>query len=61
MPVILDPHAFGPWLGTDLTDAEGLTPLLTPFPPEDMEAYPVDRTVNNPGNEGAACVERVNE
>jgi putative SOS response-associated peptidase YedK len=58
MPVILEPHAFGQWLGTDLTDA--FTPLLAPFPPEDMEAYPVDRTVNNPGNEAAACVERVN-
>ena len=61
MPVILEPRAYAQWLSTDITDAEGLTRLLVPFPPEDMEAYLVDRTVNNPRNEGAACVERVNE
>ena len=60
MPVILEPHAYGQWLGTDITDAEGLTQLLVPFPPEGMEAYPVEKWVNNPKNEGAACVERVN-
>ncbi len=56
MPVILEPHAYGPWLSTDLTDTEDLTQLLVPFPPENMKAYPVDRWVNNPRNEGAACV-----
>ena len=61
MPVILEPHAYGPWLSTDITDAEGLTQLLAPFPPESMKAYPVNRWVNNAANEGAACVERVNE
>jgi putative SOS response-associated peptidase YedK len=61
MPVILEPRAYGQWLSTDITDAEGLTQLLVPFPPENMKAYPVDRWVNNPQNEGAACVERVNE
>jgi putative SOS response-associated peptidase YedK len=61
MPVILEPHAYGPWLSTDLTDTEGLTQLLAPFPPENMKAYPVDRWVNNPKNEGAACVERVHD
>ena len=55
MPVILEPHAYGRWLGTDITDAEGLTQLLVPFPPENMKAYPVDTWVNNPQNEGAAC------
>ena len=28
MPVIVEPHAYGPWLGTDITDAEGLTQSL---------------------------------
>ncbi|MDQ3583959.1 MAG: SOS response-associated peptidase [Pseudomonadota bacterium] len=56
MPVILEPHAYGPWLSTDITDTEDLTQLLVPFPPENMKAYPVDRWVNNPRNEGAACV-----
>lgn len=58
MPVILEPRAYEEWLSTDLTDTEGLTQLLVPFPSEDMEAYPVDRRVNNPKNEGVACVER---
>lgn len=43
MPVILEPRAYGPWLSTHITDAEGLTQLLVPFPSENMKAYPVDR------------------
>jgi putative SOS response-associated peptidase YedK len=53
MPVILEPRAFRQWLSTDITDAEDLTQLLVPFPPENMKAYPVDRWVNNLQNEGA--------
>jgi putative SOS response-associated peptidase YedK len=56
MPVILEPRAYGQWLSTDITDAEDLTQLLVPFPRENMKAYPVDRWVDNPQNEGAACV-----
>jgi putative SOS response-associated peptidase YedK len=53
MPMILEPRAYGPWLSVD--NAEDLTQLLVPFPPANMEAYPVDRWVNNPQNQGAAC------
>ena len=48
MPVILEPRAYGQRLSTDITDAEGLTQLLAPFPPENIKAYPVNRGVNNP-------------
>jgi putative SOS response-associated peptidase YedK len=53
MPVILEPSAYGQWLSTNITDAEDLTQLLVPFPPGNTKAYPVDRRVNNPQNEGA--------
>ncbi|MGH9891013.1 MAG: SOS response-associated peptidase family protein [bacterium] len=39
MPVILEPRAYRPWLSSDLTDTEGLTQLLAPFPPENMKTY----------------------
>jgi putative SOS response-associated peptidase YedK len=32
---------------------------LYPYPERFMEAYPVSRSVNSPGNEGTELVERV--
>jgi hypothetical protein len=34
-----------------------LLEMLKPYPADEMEAYPVCTTVNNPRNETAACVE----
>ena len=56
MPVTWSRARTGRGSARTFTDAEGLTQLLAPFPAENIKAYPVDRWVNNPKSEGAACV-----
>ena len=45
-------------MGLDPTieDPERLLPLLTQYPAQEMEAYPVSTKVNKPTNDSAACV-----
>ena len=50
MPVILKPEDEKIWLGSK-NSAEILS-LLKPYPPEDMDAFPVSKLVNSPRNEG---------
>lgn len=57
MPVILDPENYDFWLDPDVQEAEPLTGLLQPYPPQVMEAYPVSRHVNSPSNDDPRCVE----
>ena len=59
MPVILPPETYDLWLDPTVREAEQLLSLLIPYPPEDMEAYPVSRRVNNPSNNEPSCVESV--
>jgi putative SOS response-associated peptidase YedK len=56
MPVIMDPDAFGPWLDSTVRDPAALGLLLGPYPAEAMTACPVGAWVNNPRNEGPACL-----
>jgi putative SOS response-associated peptidase YedK len=56
MPVILTREAEGVWLDPMIQDPERLLPLLVPYPAEDMEAYPVSTTVNNPAHDGPECL-----
>ena len=55
MPVILSPADYDVWLDGEIRDAERLPPLLAPYPPEAMTAYPVSPLVNNPANDSPAC------
>ena len=59
MPVILPPEDHYIWLDPDFEETEPLAALLVPYPPEALEAYPVSRFVNRPGNDDERCVERV--
>ena len=59
MPAILPPETYDLWLDPTVREAEQLLSLLIPYPPEDMEAYPVSRRVNNPSNNEPSCVESV--
>ncbi|HUG52066.1 MAG TPA: SOS response-associated peptidase [Vicinamibacteria bacterium] len=45
MPVILDPSGYEAWLDPEAAEAD-LRPLLSPFPPDRMEAFPVSPRVN---------------
>lgn len=58
MPVILPRDSWWPWL-EPTTSRETLESMMTPYPAELMEAYPVTRKVNQPGFEGPECVERI--
>jgi putative SOS response-associated peptidase YedK len=59
MPVILSPDDYGLWLDPDVEDGKRLQSLLRPYPPDEMEAYPISTLVNNPGNDQQECVEPV--
>jgi putative SOS response-associated peptidase YedK len=57
MPVILPERHWAAWLDPQVQDAGALVPLLRPFPSDAMRAYPVGPLVNNPRNDGPACLE----
>jgi putative SOS response-associated peptidase YedK len=59
MPVILDPKDYAAWLDQTPRPKGELLSLLRPFPSEAMQAVPVSTTVNNPRNQGPACIEPV--
>ncbi|WP_235278227.1 SOS response-associated peptidase [Synechococcus sp. Nb3U1] len=48
MPVILPPETYDIWLDPNLQDPKRVVPLLRPYPPEAMVAYPVSTHVNPP-------------
>ncbi len=56
MPVILAPDDYALWLDPGVQDVEALKALLRPYPPVQMEAYPVSQMVNSPANDDPACV-----
>lgn len=56
MPVILPREDFPVWLQSDGTHTEELQHLLRPAADQLLEAYPISRYVNRPGNEGPDCV-----
>jgi putative SOS response-associated peptidase YedK len=53
MPVILRPDDYGLWLGETPADPEALRAACTPYPAEDMRAYPISTRVNSPKNDDA--------
>ena len=59
MPVILRPNDEAFWLDHAVTDTRDLLSLLTPYPADDMEAYPVSRRVNVPVADDAELIARV--
>ena len=56
MPVILPPTAYSLWLDPAMRDVEPIQALLTPYPAEDMIAYPVSTRVNNPAHDAPECI-----
>lgn len=58
MPVILPPGDFAAWLDPKATRPD-LEALLVPYPGELMEAWPVSKRVNRPGNDDASLLDKV--
>jgi putative SOS response-associated peptidase YedK len=56
MPVILHPDQYDSWL-QEITPPPVLQKMLSPYPAEGMEMYPVSQAVNSPKNDTPACVE----
>jgi putative SOS response-associated peptidase YedK len=61
MPVILHPSDYELWLEPGVQQPDLLQPLLRAYPPEGLEAYPVSRFVNRPGNDDLRCIEPLAE
>lgn len=59
MPIILEPNDYDLWLNPEITDAELLTPLLKPYPADEMAAYPVSTRVNSPRNDYAELIQSI--
>ena len=57
MPVILPAENYAAWLDPAFEEKEALRDLLKPYPSDGMEAYPVSRRVNRPGNNEPSVVE----
>ena len=56
MPVILEEDQEAVWLDPDLTDADRLTGLLKPYPPDMVQAHRVSTLVNTPRNDSPQCL-----
>ena len=56
MPVILPRDHYDAWLDPE-AEGEEVAGLLVPYPGDDLEAYPVSRFVNSPGNDDPRCIE----
>lgn len=56
MPLILPPESYGRWLASGEQDVADLADLLSPFPADQMDMYPVARTVNSPRNDEPGCI-----
>jgi putative SOS response-associated peptidase YedK len=57
MPVILNPNDYETWLLPSKNSTDYLTALLKPYPAEQMTAYSVNVSVNNPKHEDPSCIE----
>ncbi len=56
MPAILDEDAYTQWLDPDEAAPASLLPLLHPYAPDQMDAYPVTTQANNPANDSPECI-----
>jgi len=56
MPVILPRERYTAWLSPETTPEER-TAMLTPFPAEQMRAYPISPRVNSPRNDDPALID----
>ncbi len=59
MPVILPKEGLGRWLDPAVQEAPALAPLLKPYPPAEMVAYPVSTRVNVPKNDSPENIQPV--
>lgn len=61
MPAILQPDAYEIWLDPLMRDTSRLSMLLSPYPVDNLAAYPVSRAVNDPKFDSPECILPVGE
>jgi putative SOS response-associated peptidase YedK len=61
MPVILPPPAFDEWLSASALAEERLAQLLTAYPQDEMEVFPVSTYVNKPVNDDPDCIKPLDQ
>jgi putative SOS response-associated peptidase YedK len=61
MPVIVRREDYQRWLDPAEREPGELTDMLKPYPAGEMEARAVSRTVNNPKNDSAECIESMSK
>jgi putative SOS response-associated peptidase YedK len=61
MPVIIPREAYDLWLDERVQDTAKLATLLVPISGDLLEAYPVSRRINSPGNDDPACLDPAEE
>ncbi|MDH3514790.1 MAG: SOS response-associated peptidase, partial [Gammaproteobacteria bacterium] len=59
MPVILASQDYDLWLDPGVHEPAQVTPLLKPYPEEEMEMWPVSLQVNSPKHDGEALIQRL--
>ena len=57
MPVIIKPDDREQWLDPDEQDPANLTPLLAPYPSDELTAWEVSRAVNSPYNNSPELIQ----
>lgn len=57
MPVILRPEDEPLWLNRMINEPDALAPLLRPYNPDELEAYPVSAAVGNVRNDDSSLIE----
>ncbi len=56
MPVLLAAPAQAAWLDPEISDPARLLPMLTPYPADEMAAYPVSTLVNSPAHDSPEII-----
>ena len=59
MPAILRPEDEADWLAQSQKSTADLLALLTPYPDEEIEVYPVSTVVNSAANDRSDCIKRI--
>lgn len=61
MPVILPPATYTAWLRPGDVPPHESTPLLAPYPADEMESFPVSTHVNRVANDNETCIQPAGE
>ena len=59
MPVIVQAGDYTRWLDPSVREPDAIADVLSPYPADEMIAYPISRLVNNVKNEGPKLIEPV--